>query len=613
MFVQYGSVNLRVVEMDECIREVVSDPSGIDYLWTKWRLSFTATYSPDQPYTVSVGPGDPLNGASQVNPIDAGSGGYSAITTDVALRHRLSQHRQPLYVWEYSGIAGAPEIWLWSATSTPCDVNNGPIVVDVSVEEVRGASRMFLVRFVVETYINECGWGGRLTPYLLSNRWTTSISADEEYNETRTFAGMAVFRADMLRRDHALADSERFNLLPPVPANCKRYIDQLELSPGGNMLTYQVRDVEQPVTYIDQPTDLNGRPITSRNRRNVTRINARARKTYQQQGANAVSTALINELRTSLWTVGQLSHLFTSAEGGPLGEAALAVGTAGGANISLASLEMGAALASAGVNTANQTLPTFVEECTVEVFGNRLAKMGDLQYLAFAVAFSQLSNQRLRNDWLQGVQSVTSNLIGGAAVPLLGGLTAASTASSTQITQNAAAGMNTVQNLIARVMPPAQLISLEYDLFTKRVLVTVQAEYSGLIDWCSGRTSAGLRTLTDRLKDEVRGADWPDALRPVPFLGVIGSPVLSPLPDLPDKRNLIGTNLIGAQLGPPADDKGRTTSFLDLIAAELTSPCKKPPTPLTDATLTATPNPPPMVPPLPPTPQGTQPPTSPGG
>lgn len=606
MFLQYGKINLKIVKFLLCERTAEYDPSGIDYLYTRWKISVEGLYTRNTPinvpYAVSYKASDPgfvPYGPDLVFP----AAEYSAPVTDRSLIHALQVPRQRLVLSFGSANDGSNEVWAAfpSSTSYPCDLINGPIPLECSVQEIRGEGGMFLVRFTVETASNDCQINGGLTQYILSNRWTSTISMDENYFETRTFKGMAIFRADLIHRDHLQIDTFRPNILPPTPINCKRFIDELTVSPDGHTYNYTIRDVDQEVLYIDQPVDKNFTAMSG-NRRNVTSIDAVVRRTYSQPGSATMINSFASELTNAMNSVGNFMQGLGSAHGNTSKDLAEIVGIPISAN----ALQLGFTNALTALAVSDNVLPTFKETVTVTVWGNKLSRKCDLQELAFGVAFGQLTNQNealiLPAQVFQQVLTSVSNLVGAVLPPVLNQnplqpVIQPAIANLPQLVAQSSALFNQAISLVSPVnnksTPTAHIFTLEYDVFKRRVSVIIEQEYSGLLDFALGRQSLGRKAIWKPLPDNAICGDWPaffkpklDPIQEVGPFGIISRILSNSLenpPDIKYKNNLVGTvNQYNVPIGPQYDNYSRSGLLLQLIAADLTNTCKVQYQPLTN-------------------------------
>lgn len=284
MKLEYNGIDLKVVRLVSCERTTELDPAGVDYLWTVVRLEVESVWTPPEgtmPTELVV-----TAGGAQPNsaPVTVADGFNQQIRnspprTDQWLRHHLLQPRRPLKVAFESAIAdtggGVPEPseQVWYSIQYG-DAANGPVPVACNITESLGNARAWVVRYVIEFRANECGNGRAANEVaaVLSNRFTMTLSYDEQYLATRTISGTAIFRADALRSLGRKPDDFRLELVPPVPANCKRQIVALVASPDGYSYQYEVADVEQATTYLDRPHDGNQQPVAGADARLVAYV-----------------------------------------------------------------------------------------------------------------------------------------------------------------------------------------------------------------------------------------------------------------------------------------------------------------------------------------------------
>lgn len=607
MRLAYNGITLAIVQVLEESKVAEYDPTGQDYLWTRYRIAVEAIYNPDDPNfavaytTAELGP----NGRPKPDSKPVRNSTTSAVYTDVALRHKLMQPRGELLI-DYASDPdpkkqgdAAKQLWLDSppkdvtGNRRPCDLKNGPLPQEDTVVRTAGDGRTFIVRFVVETYLNDCEEGTELRgtrgrtnppPPLLSNRWTATMSYDDGGYATRTFTGLAIFRADVLREAQAggspywTPDAWRLDILPPVPANSIRYVDAITPSPDGFSYQYTVRDVEQEVTLLDVPTDPTSyRQLPAKGRRNVRSISCEVFRQYQSAGTKEALPQFINTFQQAAWgTRESLSQFSDLLAPGAVAAIGIGLGVAG---------------------TLNNLLPTYSEVVVCTVQGTRNATKAQLFRLAYSCAFGQLSNPL--------ALSSQNEMVNGG----MGGVVATVIPRSDEIRQTIA---DAYANM-ARLVPPATTLSVRFDAFKKRVQVTVGQEFGGLLDWTTGATAGGLRMVTRAPAEEVVGGDWPQHLYTLNFVndgvltsnpitgGAIGVMALgtNAFPKLGDNKTLIGTTDDGPGIdlplaAPPADPAKlppigllpptpapyspprQGTQLFNVIAASLLGECQTP-------------------------------------
>ena len=253
----YGPVPIKVSRLLGHEAEAVYDASNTDYLFTRHIISVeglvgrnTVMYKMVPDFT-AVGP---------VPMVWNGIG--NAIESVAAIRHALSQPRQPLLLF-----TGPQPDFLNAAAKKPAiliycnglDANNGPRPLEpVSIQSVHGDGNLAFIRFTVQLEINECPLVSSLSnkpptpdpfaaynlrllsvaglPVLLSNRYSSSIIySGEDESVTYRYSGRATFRSDALQRIAGLASVDQFrgSLLPPPVVNCRREIKHRTYAVGG--------------------------------------------------------------------------------------------------------------------------------------------------------------------------------------------------------------------------------------------------------------------------------------------------------------------------------------------------------------------------------------------
>lgn len=607
MKLAYNGITLGIVQVIESSKTVEYDPTGQDYLWTRYRLAVEAIYSPDDPNFAVAYTSSPPDSNGRPNPLGnlVKNQTSSPVYTDIALRHRLMQPRGVLLVDFASGpeskgkdkeskkpdpkVTQKPDskvtqLWLESpplsdpadeGSRRPCDMANGPLPQEDTIVRDAGDGRTFVVRFVVETCLNECQFDsdmspGRIgelpAPPLLSNRWTASMSYDEAGYATRVFSGVAVFRADALRsfqedgNPYWAPDAWRLWILPDVPVNSIRYVDELKQAPDGFTYTYTVRDVEQEVSYIDQPAELgwNGNPIpvAGRRPRSIRSISCEVIRQYQTASTKEVLPAFLNSLQQAAWGFGG------GGGGGDL--------TASG--IKAATLAISRSVAVLG--TLNTILPTYSETAVCTIRGTRNSTKTSLLRTAYSVVFGQLSGPL-------GKRAVTSGII-GLIVP-------SENPGSDKAKQTVE---NSMKNYL-RMTPPGYTFQVRYDAFKRQVQVTVGVEYGGLLDWTSGATIGGMQAMCQNIPEQVIGGTWPF------YLNNLQQD--KPLNESAGQDNIAQSNAIGRTL-PPLEDVGNLIGTIE-DAPGIDIPLAAPPPSYYQPALSPLPPPPP---PYVPNRQGTQ-------
>ena len=214
----YSGISLGLVGTNFIERSPIYSEDGTEYLWTHWVFDVTCVYN---------------QGISNNTPT----------ATDNAVRGALMTPRCAL-TYTVNG-----EQLISSPNGLPTDVNNGPRPISCKISKNIGGTT-FLVQYKVETWVTECQVGRPDT--VISNRWKTIDTVDEQLRTTKRYIGRAVLRADNLAGLQFSADHYRSFLFPPVPLGFKRVQMNVQLSEANNMLFYDVVDQEQFVTIGNQ-------------------------------------------------------------------------------------------------------------------------------------------------------------------------------------------------------------------------------------------------------------------------------------------------------------------------------------------------------------------------
>ena len=557
MFLQYNTVNLRVVKLNDWTRESVYTEDHCQYLYTEHTVSVQAVYATDAAANRLPGFVSRAESTPGQLVIGIGSGSSTPVTTDLNVRSLLATPRGKLLIWDASDETGAPSmnqmIVECPVGTAPNCLINGPHPVLQSIEEVRGV-KTYVVVFSIKFALNEAYAGGQ-APMVLSNRWTSFLSYDENYNFTRKITGTAVLRADLLKTNGFEIDAFREVLLPCVGDNAKRFIDELIVLPDGHTYNYSVRDVEQPLEYLDKPVMFDSNSFsatpfsaTTRPNRNVTSIQGYVRRTAGQQGSNDIVAALIQNAESdiayrkfqAIKTIGfagsvasvDIIGAFNYGVGAPFGEASAANAS------TLTRLQL-----------ASAALPTVEEEVVVIIQGNKSCKRSDLQFLAYSIAFGQLS----------GPTNTYSSL-----------------PTDVTIRTTASAG-EFITGLALRPMPVANSVTLQYELTENKVTVVVKQSLSGFLDWTTNRTSFGINALINPIPDNIVGGNWRGVLQmravdgaQLMLADAAGENFTPRTGNLPDFGNLIIGKRTSTSITP--EDVVRGKERLTLLAPSLFGP-----------------------------------------
>lgn len=222
----YNGVPLPMVRTAGIQQECVYDPSGIDYLYTRYVFEVQTVLS-----------------AATLAGLDLGQANTSLAAWAEAVRRNL---KEPRGVLEYN-LDGVTMLRS-PRENVQCDATGGPHVRDLRVTEVVG-DKSLIVYFRVETCRDN------LTNVFLSNRWTASCDTDVNGFSTRNVRGRAVVNLGELYRLRAAAgagqgnavsvDSFRSGLLLVPPSNHHREHVHVTISADGATLDYSYTDREK--------------------------------------------------------------------------------------------------------------------------------------------------------------------------------------------------------------------------------------------------------------------------------------------------------------------------------------------------------------------------------
>jgi len=582
MWCIYGPVPLRVTRLLDYSAEAIFDPSGTDYLYTKYLVSLEACWGRlSDGYAIDkMTPNGPVPKLIESALSSVANGVKSVHDT----RHALSQPRQLFALYTLDPVTNGANLLLGC---DGIDAAAGPRVVSPpSVTSIHGGGALVFVRLAIELCLNDCSYaenptigvgelrtspegvvrkvkkkflrgsfepfgvprqnprlveppelrqrrrvqqflqsdlGKTLTdpvkfaqargdqglrllslngrPLLLSNRWTTSVSYDSTDESTiYNHRGQAIFRADGLHAFRiASIDSFRSNLLPPLPAGCKREINDISQSADGRTLSYDITDRQGVRDYIDwrvQPNpDVPGSVlrVPDATPRFVAGISLVTRREFSQPSVGNAVFDFFDDLQTIQFALpraeevaglGAVAGAIPGLAGGPAGGAVGGVGGAIAGFIGSPFLKAGIA----ALRTVNRTLPTTVESAEAAVQITREGTLADAQSLAFALISGGL-------DY---------------GIPQNGRLTQA------------------LQTLRFTLLPPANSIYLECDHVRGAVKAGMTVQQSGIIDFINLGQGFAFAKLFKPLRDEVIGGIPPASLTNL-FRFLQGVPGLAPV------------------------------------------------------------------------------------
>ncbi len=270
MKVTYNDIPMRLLEINEYSREAVYDPSNTDLLYLTHRLNVSVEVFPNG-YPVGLAqreiPDNVEDEMRSVRPAAIGGGGAAsfvgkevdapdydgphaetvtdfgnqpAFVTDKVIAYRLGLPRKKLKVSAYHPN-GKEYVWLESPRpGMLTDATNGPHVLCLNPGAPSGEGTSLTLNFQIETSIPPVDIEAERP--ILSHRWATEISHDENYYPTRTVKGVVVFNAAVLNNYPWNPDSFRNQLFHPIPLGYRRGLGPVLFDPSGIIMTYEFSD-----------------------------------------------------------------------------------------------------------------------------------------------------------------------------------------------------------------------------------------------------------------------------------------------------------------------------------------------------------------------------------
>lgn len=347
-YVEYNGIRLDLVKTNYLDREPVLSSDGTTFLYLKWTHDFVAMYNPQ---------------ATSYNSFGDRAAGEMPRVTDKAIRQKLAQPRGK-YVWVLDDpqepVISSPQKTKNAngiMVDAVCDMNHGPIVEALSVNEIHG-TKSWAIRMVITTWINECSD----SPVLLSNRFEQSMITDDQGFTTISTVGEAEFNLPKLAAYALEADDYRPKLGLPVPQGFKRINIDVAQSSDGKTVHYRFDDEQLPMQF---EFGVDGE--------NVTHI----------EGSYSVSFASSDMASVAL---GAAAGALQGWREGLSGSALRGVGRA-----RMARKLRNIGLLSGAV--ANVSVPQTSRTVNVMVWGNSKSQRGYLLRIALAVAVSKAAYQ----------------------------------------------------------------------------------------------------------------------------------------------------------------------------------------------------------------------------
>jgi hypothetical protein len=135
----------------------------------------------------------------------------------------------------------SPQIDPATSRPLPADCKNGPRPLYCRVTELLGDKSGFLF-FGIETWVeDDC------EAFVLSNRWASTCTVDQEGYTTRVTRGKTCFRSDFMHWERLTPDQFRALVIIPTQDDLQRV--GLTVSPSADGLELDWQVVDQEVTY----------------------------------------------------------------------------------------------------------------------------------------------------------------------------------------------------------------------------------------------------------------------------------------------------------------------------------------------------------------------------
>lgn len=265
MLVSYSGVEFKIVKTGLFHREPVMSEDGTEFLFMRTVFDLTMVYSPHAVSYLDI-PGVGAVAAPGSKPPE----------TDEAIRWTLMQPRRSFHLRADDGTT----VLLAPVAGSDRDADNGPKPLACNVVAISPAT--WRVQWRVQVASIECGETSDSIPPILSNRWSQTQETSLDCLTRTTTRGVTVFRADALAKLNRTADYYRSQCIPGLPLGFQRQAISVNVSPAGNVLSWQVVDQEQFVSIggtddprrggvqsfqasfamSSSPTDKDGKPTT---------------------------------------------------------------------------------------------------------------------------------------------------------------------------------------------------------------------------------------------------------------------------------------------------------------------------------------------------------------
>lgn len=296
MYLQYGNVILKVIDLLRYDREGIYTPDKTELLHVRHTIGVSCTYAPGgdpaMPSVVQLSPDTAavLNGNDRtavvvsqnlraLNPgqtaevfadprLETDDGTITTLSTagglaygtapvrqhhtgpqtDAELRYRLMIPRQKLILWAYDRQTGDPIRWLESPrTGMTTDATFGPLPIGNPVVSAAGEPNSIGVYFEVQTEMLPCATGS--DRMVLSHRWQTSHSGDDNNYLTRIIRGEIIFNGEYVHTFGINPDDYRNQFIHPIPVGFVRKVPEVSQSTDGLTIRYTITDTDPTIVF----------------------------------------------------------------------------------------------------------------------------------------------------------------------------------------------------------------------------------------------------------------------------------------------------------------------------------------------------------------------------
>ncbi len=267
MKVEYNGVELTMLEMHSYERKNVYSTSGADHLYVRHALNMTCAlaagghpyclasapvYGNDQRIAEKPNPRSSLKGVppqfgdTAFNPYKGVDplGGEQAGVTDRIIIPLLLVPRKKLKITGYRPSDGGAFTWLESPRpGLSVDCLSGPHPLGCVLAEPTGdAPASGVLNFQIETHLPLAE--SQSARAIISHRWSTTLSHDEDYYPTRTIHGEVVFDVGLMAFMMRKPDDFLSQLYHPIPVGYRRGLPEVGMADDGSRLSYTITDTK---------------------------------------------------------------------------------------------------------------------------------------------------------------------------------------------------------------------------------------------------------------------------------------------------------------------------------------------------------------------------------